>query len=139
MRHRLWIIFPTTLKIQGRATLILLSVPSCHMRHHIGYESLVSTFLPLTLGSMMLELGFCTPPFSSAISLLLSPINRRHYRETGRREEERGTWSFCLFVATTSVTPGMSLQPLSAVCSSPQLFHQLAHPELLSSSHISST
>ena len=60
--------------------------------------------------------------------------------ETGRQEEGRGTWSFCLFFFfnTTNVTPAMALHPLNGdLFQSPTL--SLAHPELASSSHIRGT
>lgn len=60
--------------------------------------------------------------------------------ETGRQEEEGGTWSFCLFVvvATTRVAPAMALHPRNGNLSQ-SLTLSLAPPELASSSHIRGT
>ena len=127
---------PTAVKLQGRATFLTLSNPSCH---HTYYESM---FLSSTLWRLAL---WCWG-WDSAHHLFSPPAGFCWVPPTG---DARGDWkagggkgdvvllSFFFFY-TTNVTPAMSLHPLNGdLFQSPTL--SLAHPELASSSHIRGT
>ena len=133
MRHKLWIIFPTAIRLQGRATFGTLSNPSCH---HICYE-------PVFLSSTLWLLALLCWGWDSVHHLFSPPAGSCWVPPTGDR---RGDWQagggrgdLVLLFLLLLLPPGSPhLHPLNG-----NLFQSLtlslAPPELASSSHIRGT
>lgn len=131
MRHKLWIIFPTAIRLQGRATFgtFVQSFLSSYLLWTLCFSA-------LPFDSWLYDAGVGTLRTTFFLHQLAPGESHQQEtgKETGRQEEEGGTWSFFLLL----------LLPGSPTSSSQWQFVQsltlsLAPPELASLSHIRGT